>query len=527
MHRKRQERQGDAKYRPHTISLLDEDWDFVDRTARKQGLSNSRFIGELIRLYQDRSSSANLTPSNPTADYREEDITQLLDKLREGTGADSIADLSYLFTEGRDEYASSHKLETQVLHGPQPILRRAISMLANATDDQPQGDILITYQSHDDITKVSPELFEQWRNALRRVLSLGWNVKHLWRLETGEAEKSIPLIRDMLSILGLKGRYSPNCFPPGAVKLAAAHDVFVVPGQGALLFLSTGHPQYVDAAIFSSHTEFIEILSGYFSALSAVSRPLLQVFPTHPFDLEFAEAIVHAEQQPGDRFLLRAELSSTLIPQTVYENRINGILAELPEDKSSDIRRRLERLMERHKHRLQIFHAKSEKNSAIRHISSKKDIEYFVETGWRSDHVMRLDQYFVSRGEPLDQSFNQKIKQREVVPRRDRICCINYVIEQLKTYPRYELALVDQSMETDIFRVDWEVIGTQIALLYYPLKIRKNEERSLAVYEPSVASAFHGYFTDLWDSLPSESKDKEQVILWLENQIAQLKNQSD
>lgn len=430
------------------------------------------------------------------------DVANLLKKFSAGLG-------SRLATEDID-LANVPELSKQqeVLRGRE-VMRKAISLLVAAANDSQlphPGDPILIASS----TPVPEEFSAQWWAALHSVLREGWDVTHLWHI-SDDVTDSLTLVDRLLPLLGLLGTYRPYYFLPEHVSIAATHDVLVVPGKGGLIFFGTRQANRAHTAFFFSEEEHIKVLCEYFSTLQTRTQPLLKVYPYLSIDLDFV--LLRAEEEPGDRLLVRDGVNAMLIPNSVDSARVRRVFqtwTDLKAQDQSEMKLQLQAMLDNNTHRKLLFD-KHVKGWGVQHVASKGAIQDFVSTGRHDDWITEI----VTSSDTRDQ------KVAWLLP-EERVACIEYVIDQLRTHPNFELALVDPPIGKQIFRLCWEVVGAEVVLLQMsPGEKVRPETLYLVIYEPTVVGAFHKHFMNLWESLAPESKEKEKVIKWLSERIVQ------
>jgi hypothetical protein len=109
-----------------------------------------------------------------------------------------------------------------------------------------------------------------------------------------------------------------------------------------------------------------------------------------------------------------------------------------------------------------------------------------------------------------------------------RLLHLRHTVELLHTHKNFEIAMIDDDEErTMIGMSQWGVFADQGVLL--EVFRRKNdggfEEIDIEIKEPVIVRAFRGYFDVLWEQIRSINRDKDEVIMWLRQQIMKLVNQ--
>jgi hypothetical protein len=271
----------------------------------------------------------------------------------------------------------------------------------------------------------------------------------------------------------------------------------VVPGKGAIEFVLSDHDYLV--AFFYPQGEHLEVLSSEFVRFRSQCIPLLKAHDT--LSPDYNTAVKDHIEHDGDRFLVMDGFSEITTPIAIYEKRASPIF-----EKGGWQAEIANKLLENRKWREAAFRRqmKQEKHW-FRDICPKSAIQRLLQEGIPASN----DRLLILGGtkETLDQ----------------RVAHLKNVIELLKSSTHYELGLLDDEM-TKVPPSFWLVKDGRALVLetWLPNATGNMEVLDLEITEPNVVKAFHEYFINLWEHLPSQNRDRQRVISWLEEQIVKI-----
>jgi transcriptional regulator with XRE-family HTH domain len=380
-----------------------------------------------------------------------------------------------------------------VIWGRPAVLQATINLLENlpVLPRLQSHPVMLSFQGAENAFDDFPELQEQFITALQGALQRGWQVCHLWRLDE-DVRRSILLVEEMLKLLGT-GRYLP-CYMSQYGTLAPPYDLLIVPKTAAMLLFATQNPRRDDAALLTHDPEQIELLSTHFGQLCALSQPLARSYTSVDRDTAW-EAYTEAESHPGGRMAVKDGLTFLTEPPAWYQEDWPALHFIGLSDQAYS------RIIESQQRRRAAFQTHVA-NFPYHDICPRHAIERLVSGGETNRN---------------DRMFGIQLSRAE---RREHL---EYTLFLLKTYEQYQLALIDaeeeQAIPTEMF---WEVAGKRTVVLnaWATDTHGKDVFIDVVINEPTIAHAFHDYFEELWDRIAPAHKDKAQVIVWLEQQLA-------
>jgi hypothetical protein len=101
---------------------------------------------------------------------------------------------------------------------------------------------------------------------------------------------------------------------------------------------------------------------------------------------------------------------------------------------------------------------------------------------------------------------------------------LKHIVRLLKKFGNYELAFIKKDLVYDdnLFFSISEKLSVRIES--YDITNHNRINVSI-IEEPTVVKAFEENYLQLWESISPVNRDKEEIIGWLEKQIAVLKTQ--
>lgn len=392
--------------------------------------------------------------------------------------------------------------QSSPVRGRLAVTHRAIELLesAPACDPEQGGSILLSMQGKKTFEGLPDAQGVQnaWQAALRQVLRRGWRIEQLWRLDRN-VDRSVRLVETMLDLVG-SGRYWPRYFDRYGV-LDPPYDVLVVPGHAAMLSLATDEPEADDAAFVFARQEEIALVAGHFRRLREHTKPLLRGFFPRTQEIDYTRALVAGEGGPGGRLSIKHGPSGLTYPPHWWRPETawarvwveSGLVAE------GDLPEYLECLQARFR-QFQRF----VRDHDYRDVCSRRGLDELAESG-------RYDYDDPQSGQ--DASPQMRLEH------------LRNIVDMLKTYDRYHLALLDPREEREIPTIPArEVAGGDDAFIGTWSRDASEAAVTVALHitEPTIVSALREHLDDLWGRIAEGHREKRYVIAYLERHIAAL-----
>jgi transcriptional regulator with XRE-family HTH domain len=458
-------------------------------------------------------------------DY-EDNQRKIIDRSDTSTPIDNLYTME---TEGVDQEMNLvySKLESQatagsllpgavVTEGLWQTLNAACDLLEEAASKGPPANgkpIVISLQSEHEAFASQKELRQRWRSLLIRVVDKGWNVMHMRRSPT-DSKQVVDSIRYIIrNLLGRNGQYEPyyvSSTEDGGETAPVVPEMLIVPGCGALLFLASYQPNYIDSAV-RLQAEAQDLLQQAFTTRKAHLTRLLQVFPRGSLardSLTFEAVLARKEASILGPILVNKDgLSTTLVPLSVLRALINRRIAQEHFDSQVEEEQRrtaLEFLFLEREDRRRRFFARL-KTDKVLHIAHKNKLMNLLDKGQVSK-----DDWFLNTCPAPPGTTDRLLSPVEVVT------CLRRLTEVIEKYPNYELRLVEDDSRAENIELFMEIIGSDIALFEALHTKDNNRQVDLAILEPRAIQALCNDFFKLWDQL---SPDRVAVLEWISAQI--------
>ena len=389
----------------------------------------------------------------------------------------------------------------KIIMGQQEVLYTALALLQSAPDrpDNNNDTILITLNSNMDLLPDYKEFNAEWKHALYKVLNKGWKIIFLVRLNNN-VKRAIKIIEDMQLALAT-GKYYIYYLKKNA-DVFTASELVIVPQKGALYCFSSRLKNQVDSAFLLESKQSIELLSGHFFQLFSSAKPLLHSYPSQK-SAEFQHMFAEIEENLGDRYAFKGDISTITIPMNVYEKYL-----KMTRKTEEEISLRLSF----HRRRLEAFEAQI-KHYKFRDIWFKESLEKLV-----NEKKYSFDQYY--------------ILENNIPDSKDIICHLENVVNMLESYENYEIAIVSKKDYENICKICWMIKENSSVFIeaVNPNTQEKNNhdcynsEINLLISEKEVVNAFQDYFMMIWNEISYSNKEREKVVKWFRSQIDFLKN---
>jgi transcriptional regulator with XRE-family HTH domain len=372
----------------------------------------------------------------------------------------------------------------------------AAIQLLDATPDAPaEGGEIISVLSQEYLAQDASgnDRLRRWQRAVRGAMQRGWTVRALWWLDR-DSQHSIQLVERLLDLVGT-GRYFPQYFRRhGHPRLP--YDAFVVPGVGAFMSFCAQTPDAPDSALILRDTGQVEVLHQHLLLLASTTEPLVRTYlPDDTVDRW--KALLRWEERMRGRLLMRGDLAFNTEPESWA--RVESAWARSRRASPEDVRQ----IVELRRQRVALF---------------REHVAYY---DYWDICPMRAVRHRLELGTPLRDT--EPLSTFWLSP-AERVEHIRHLITLLRTYERYQLALLDEEEERQLGvreETQWAATGAGEAMVTVrALNAEgKPHDLDLLITEPTFAPAFRQHYLELWERIKPEHRDREHVITWLEWQI--------
>ncbi|MBU3144121.1 hypothetical protein [Clostridium sp. CF012] len=377
--------------------------------------------------------------------------------------------------------------KNSLIIGRKKILSAMLSLIEKSTKVtcKKNNIIYISFNSSSNVIKPYED-FMRWRDVVLKALKHGYTVKFIFDLMDNLKESLIflnfakPLLETGTFLIYYYKFYETFNF---------GREVTIIPGIGALSCLSTSHNSEVYGAFYVKSEVGIDILGDNFNAfLLSSSKPLMKYY-TLDKNLAYCDSIVKSEERPGARFLFKDNFNLLTIPNIQH----NKLLEKLQVTNDE-----LDIQLELHKSSLNSF------------LFNLQHYEYFdVYTLGSIQNLIKSKQLaFIS---------NNKVTTIDLET-EDIIMFIQNIIDLIKTYDNYKIALINETL----YNNENNICSSIIIKEKYQVYIELSKFR-ISIDEPMLVNAFEEHFKKIWKQISPIDKNKEQIISWLQRQMNVLK----
>ncbi len=388
----------------------------------------------------------------------------------------------------------------RVVWGREAVHRTVESLLMAAPQPAPSGDsrIMLTAMGGSPFEELF-DLVRAGRTAARRSGDDQYSLVHLLRLD---ANLDLParVVGHLLKGLAAADRCEPRYFTRYWTP-AASHELLIVPGAGAMLFLSTDQPGQLDAALVLRDEESMRALRAHFAGLQELTKPLLRTYVSGRDDFQFLERLEQIAEAGGDCLTSRNGLVLQTEPYAWGE--------ELPTSPATHVAHDLRTFVPVRNRLLDAFYRNVERHRFLA-ICPMRAVERMVRLG---------------EGDPSGP--------RPYLTPRQRLEQLENLIALVKSFDGFRLALVGEAEEdlvsANLWQVQWDAAGNSSVMMEAAAVSTEggNITMALEILEPTVCRAFRDYALDLFENrLSPASKDKRQVVAFLEAHVRWLQERT-
>jgi hypothetical protein len=379
---------------------------------------------------------------------------------------------------------------TKVITGREALLKAAITLLKDSLDDgdlHDKGEIILTFLSEQDYFEGYDELHGYWQHLIILALNRGWTIKHLCKLNRN-VERSLLLVNQIMSWTNYPGTYQSYYYDKYGIH-NPPNEIIQVKGKGTLIgFASENHTE-IDAGLYLNEPAAIQMIEKYVDQMFFNVEPLVKFLSINEyFDLNPVK-----DRKSGNHLLCLHDLSFLTIPFEIMEDYLH---TSIPEENERRVHlKRIKDSLQSFERDIQIY--------KMRHIYPMSAIEQLIKTG---SYIK--NPYF----KPTSLNIRDHLQ---------------HIILLLKTYEKFEIALVGDSQMELLNKTEWDVKGDHtIVIGIMPRNETDTQVELLAVTEGTIVSAFQEYFDDRWDRINPMYRDKEFVISWIERMLDHLQIES-
>jgi transcriptional regulator with XRE-family HTH domain len=395
-------------------------------------------------------------------------------------------------------------LRERTIFGEAEVLRSRIRLIQAAVEQaMPAGsELLITSMSEQygaDPALSLQCLQDQWKASLIQALQQGINITHIWRVSASSPTTTL-LVTEMLDYLGYSGVYKPYVIHSQDVHQPAGHDLLLVPGQGALFCFGTLQPGALDAAFFYHWPEYVHEYSALERHFQLLFAQATEVFSVYQGSAEFADAYVRAHTVPGDLLIEMDRLSLIGMTLAIYNTYLErqsqrGAPHSMPVEQ-----------MYRFRDRFRTF---------VNSFGKRLEEHTVLQFATKSTIMQMIRDCKIGYSPLLSNSIDEGVMEPAEIT-----MLINNIIYLLRKHPNYQLCLLDKEPMENPGSKLLTVVDNAVVLRAWSLY--RHEPIDITIQEPSVVQSLREYFMKKWNAARPESKNKQQIITWLHDQLEQV-----
>lgn len=400
-----------------------------------------------------------------------------------------------------EEYISSSghisfSTEDKIVSGSKNVSSAVLSLFKAASGKNPgiNNTICISFINDYDLISHTTESLVYCRNALLEAVNRGWKVLCILRLNSNKG-RTMRFINFALPLMKT-GRFGLYSFTRQD-SLSSGREFIIIPETGAIIGLQTKVNSRINNGLFLKSNAAIEIFLSYFNMLAApFSEPAIKYYTEeniHEFDCVLAEN----EEKIGNRLIYRHSLCSSILPEKLYRKLLKRKGLSYDE---------ILRASEDYYRKINAF------NDNI--------LSYEYKDMYSMDSIIDLVEYG-----RFNFCCNAEIESM-YLSTQDVIELLHHIICLLEAYDNYHIAFIPQKLDKYMEYADFSCIikERQSFTLEAYLPSGNMPDVRLAIDEPLLVKAFDEYFCELWNHLSPESKNKSNLIKWLQYQIDFLKD---
>lgn len=383
-----------------------------------------------------------------------------------------------------------------------------IRLLARACQLETPGTIYITFSGSKSLMDVAHRQ-ARFQAVVRECLRNGWTLNQVIRLDENDITRTVSHVVVMLSYLGISrsrdDAYQPSFLKNGA-SLVVPYDVVVVPGVGALICFAIQQPDHLDAGIFLTDPDQLELLAQHVNQLSHSPQAgkFLRSFRLYEQagESDFSRALADLERSSGGRFVMKLDGLSAITRPASYYHADSSFMRWRPVEERTrraqamyDRWQSFERLVSRYPYR---------------DVCARSSIRRFARDG-----TFARDDTDLTGVEP-------ERRTASVPQRREHL---THTIRLLDAFPNFRIALVDEDEEKRLqHTAQWEAVGESgvaLEVTTYDAQGRQTLTE-LQITEPGVVRAFQAYGDQIWESIAPANRDRDRVIAFLREELEKL-----
>ncbi len=356
--------------------------------------------------------------------------------------------------------------------------------------------ITLTWQGRDAV-EMSDALQARWRAALQSVLRRGWRINYLCRLDKN-IHRTVRLVEMMFDYVGT-GNYFPRYFTTYGT-LPTPYDMLIVPGVAAALLFSGRTANSVDDGMMIWNAQHVAMLAAHAQRLATQTTPLVRAYFSAENNIAYWEALRESESYSGGRYVVIDGLSAATQPARWFTEFAEPPIP-IPES-------------------LEWEQTARNRGARVAYLWQYINHYHYYDICTEAAIERLMRGYSFSRQGPWSET--KEARKLSLEHMRNLV--------DLLHNERFHLALVTNGQRSNTsanginMESTWEVGADNSVLLetWVPDNAGHSAKVSLHITESTVAEGFREYFRQMWDRIPPDDRDNENIIARLQRYIAEL-----
>lgn len=383
----------------------------------------------------------------------------------------------------------------KLLYGIRSIYSTLVTLLDGAAEYRSRTTdktIYLTFLNNLDRTFFTEHKLVQFQNKLLEAVSRDWQVTFLFRLDFS-IDTIIRFIQFLLPLIktGKVNLY----YLKNSETFSIRKELYVFPAIGALSCFPNDISSGIQSAFCLKNPSAVSILHNYVKLLLKKNAHNLINYYKEDRNESYFRNLAETCERPGEQLYYNSNFTNLLIPAEIYEKLL---------DKTD---------LTAYEKSLSLRYYQKQLNGFYKNLK-----RYISKTIYFTTF---LDQLCEDKILYLYTCTGIKIVSTDT---RNAIDCLEYVIGIIKEYDNYSIAIVYNSID-DLITDTPLFIKERTAVFLHVYKWDSAEDVRLSINDPVIVKAFTEYFDLLWNKIPLFNKDKQEVILILENRIRILRNE--
>lgn len=378
--------------------------------------------------------------------------------------------------------------QDKLLYGIENIYYAFLSLLSLAILDTNNKNkkIYLSYHNNLDSLIFTDNNLNILKQKLLEAIKNDWQITFILRLDSGIGSiiRFIHFVLPLIKTGKLKLFYLTNY-----ESFMTRKELYIVSAIGALSCFPSDSYSGIDCAFYLTNTSAINVFTNYADLL--IANNANDIIKHYKSDMNgiYYSTLTEVSEKRGNQYSYNNSFSKLLLPENMYLKFINQ--TDLSEQEKE----------------LSIYYYKKQYEGFYNnlHIHNFMDI-YFISILDKLCEEKRLYLYTYA---------GIKIITMES---QDIIDYLKYVIYIIKTYSTYQIAMVYHDSNDFIQNITLLIKERQLVLLEVFDTKRESDVR-LSINDPVIVNAFVTYYNSLWQKISPINKDKQDIILLIEEYI--------